>query len=163
MRNRSIGFIILSLVALTLFIFACEDKKADKKAESGEIMGTVTFTGQWPEEGSVSISLNVNWLPVGAPYSFTTITDGDLVGGKYDYHFQDVAFGDYALIVVSWKDLSDLNPSSNQYAIGAHSGSPGEFYLDADVISVTQDNNVLVRDFEADFVLIPADLLADRN
>jgi hypothetical protein len=146
---------------MILITASCEDKETDNKAESGNIMGTVTFTGQWPAAGSVSISLNVNWLPIGAPYSFTTITEGDLVGGRYDYNFQDVAFGDYALIVVSWKDPGDPNPVTNQHALGAHSGSFGDLYLDADVISVTQDNNELTFDFNADFALIPDDLLID--
>jgi hypothetical protein len=105
----------------------------------------------------------VNWLPTGAPYAFFSITQDDLANGSYNYDFMDVAFGDYALIVVSWKNPNNEDNTSNQIPIGGHSGSPIELYLDADVISVTQDNNVLVIDFEANFGLILPELLADRN
>ncbi len=147
---------ILTMIFMGIFmITGCEDTKAEENMpESGQIVGTITFLGDWPVNGQVAVSLNVNWLPTGAPYAFFSITQDDLVNGSYNYDFTDVAFGDYALIVVSWKEPGVDNPETEQHAIGAHSGSLGEFYLDADVISVTQDNNVLVIDFEADFELI---------
>ncbi|MEE9190470.1 MAG: hypothetical protein V3U16_06840 [Candidatus Neomarinimicrobiota bacterium] len=154
MRGKISTILIMIFVAIFV-ILGCEDTKAEEnKPESGQIMGTITFLGDWPEDGQVAVSLNVNWLPTGAPYAFFSITQDDLVNGSYNYDFTDVAFGDYALIVVSWKMPNNDDNTSNQISIGAHSGSLGEYYLDADVISVTQDNNVLVIDFEAAFELI---------
>jgi hypothetical protein len=149
MKRKIITTLMILVVA---FFIGCEDKKAEEnKPESGRIMGSITFIGPWPAVGQVAVSLNVNWLPTGAPYAFFSITENDLVNGKYDYDFTDVVFGDYALIVVSWKDPNDDDVQTNQIPIGAHSGTLINNYFDAEPISVTQDNNELTIDFTADF------------
>jgi len=144
---------ILVMVLLTIiFAFSCEDKKAEEnKPESGRIMGTITFLGDWPAAGQVAVSLNVNWFPTGAPYAFSSITQADLVNGSYDYDFTDVVFGDYALIIVSWKNPADGDNTTNQIPLGGHSGTNENNYFDADLISVTADNSELTLDFVADF------------
>ena len=153
MSTKFSKFLIMVFVTIVLAI-GCEDKKAeDNKPESGRIMGTITFLGDWPAVGQVAVSLNVNWFPTGAPYAFSSITQNDLVNGTYDYDFTDVVFGDYALIVVSWKNPADDNNTTNQIPIGGHSGTNPN-YFDADLISITADDSELTIDFIADFSLI---------
>jgi hypothetical protein len=148
MKRKIITTLMILVVA---FFIGCEDKKAEEnKPESGRIMGNITFIGAWPEEGQVAVSLNVNWLPTGAPYAFFGITEDDLVNSVYDYDFTDVVFGEYALIVVSWKNPADQNPETNQIPIGAHSGTL-PLYFDAEPISVTAENSEITLDFTADF------------
>ena len=106
---------------MVLFFFiGCDDNPM--QPESGTISGVVDFSGTWPKTGSISISLNTSWPEVtGAPYAFKTIVFGDLsLDSLLIYRFENVTFGTYQGIIISWKDPTDNSSATNQHAIGGY-------------------------------------------
>ncbi len=98
----------------------CEDSTGPEQPESATISGTITFTGDWPAEGDVAVSLSSTWPPTGAPAASLVITES----GTYDYTFNNVTFGTYASIVVSWENPdSTFNYTCNQSTLGAYGGT----------------------------------------
>ena len=117
MNNRKIKSIIVIIMGLFLTT-GCEDSTGSEPPESATISGTITFTGDWPAEGDVAVSLNSTWPPAGAPAASSVITES----GTYDYTFENVTFGTYASIAVSWQDPNDDDPTTNQHTLGAYGG-----------------------------------------
>ena len=111
------------MIILTLFlIIGCENDSPTAAPESATISGTIAFTGDWPANGTVAVSLSSNWPPQGAPAASSEFTSIDLSSGAYAYKFENVPFGSYASISVSWQDPNDDNPATNQHTIGAYGG-----------------------------------------
>ena len=112
---------ILALVCGILVFSACESA-TESTPEAASILGVVTFSGDWPSGGTVFISLQASWPPTGggAPYGV-----GEISGPveSFEYEFDEVAFGTYGAITVSWLDPNDQNPATNQHVIGAYGGS----------------------------------------
>ena len=117
MNNSKIQSIIVIIMGLFITT-GCEDSTGSEPPESATISGTITFTGDWPAEGDVAVSLSSTWPPTGAPAASLVITES----GTYDYTFNNVTFGTYASIAVSWQDPNDENPATNQYPFGAYGG-----------------------------------------
>ena len=116
--------LVLSLLSVMFSAMACEDSDTDDTVpESATLSGVVTFSGTWPGTGTVSISLNPTWPPTGAPYAFKYITSAEIESDQYSYIFEDVAFGTYAALAVSWEDPEDDNPATNQHTFGAYGGT----------------------------------------
>ena len=65
--------------------------------------------------------------------------------------FDNIAFGTYGSIAVSWLDPDDSNPSTNQHVLGAYGGTPPDFM---DATSVTVSSN----DYELTDLNFTADL-----
>ena len=116
----------LLLVSFSLVMFlsiACEDNKMEDPApESATLTGLITFTGEWPANGTVAVSLSPTWPPTGAPAASSAISSSDLSNNTYTYTFENVTFGSYASIAISWQDPNDTNPMTNQYILGAYGG-----------------------------------------
>ena len=113
--------LVLSLLSIMFLTMACEDKNSTP--ESATISGAVTFTGTWSTTGTVSISMQTAWPPTLAPYAFKTIDSDDLnSNNEYSYSFENVAFGTYPAIAISWQDPNDSNPATNQHILGAYGG-----------------------------------------
>ena len=56
-------------------------------------------------------------------YAFKTIDSDDLNSNtEYSYSFENVAFGTYPAIAISWQDPNDSNPATNQHILGAYGG-----------------------------------------
>ena len=121
MNNTKIKMI--TMIIFTLFLTTgCENDSPTAAPESATISGTITFTGDWPANGTVAISLSSNWPPQGAPAVSSEVTSTDLSSGAYVYTFENVTFGSYASISVSWQDPNDDNPATNQHTLGAYGG-----------------------------------------
>ena len=145
--------IVVSLLLSLFFIVGCDDSSSNGAGglcfffcdenpmtpENGTISGVIDFLGAWPETGNISISLNTSWPEVtGAPYAFTTIVFDDLnQDNLYSYHFENVTFGTYQGIIVSWKDPHDDNSASNQHAIGGYGGTIAAEFEDAESVIVS--------------------------
>ena len=143
----------LSLLSVMFSAMACEDSDTnDTVPESATLSGVVTFSGTWPGTGTVSISLNPTWPPTGAPYASKYITPAEIESDQYSYIFEDVAFGAYASISVSWLDPDDSNPMTNQHTLGVYGGTAQAFFMDADSVIVSETNyEVSGLDFTATF------------
>ena len=129
--------IIVSLFLILFFFVGCDENPMTP--ESGTISGVVDFSGAWPETGNISISLNSSWPEVtGAPYAFTTIYSDDLnQDNLYSYRFENVTFGTYQGIIVSWKDPYDDNSATNQHAIGGYGGTAETEFEDVDSVIIS--------------------------
>ena len=116
--------LVLSFLSIIFLTMACEDNETvDTPPESATLSGTITFTGTWPDTGAVAVSLSSAWPPQGAPAASAAITSADLSNNTYTYTFENVTFGSYASIAVSWEDPNDTNPMTNQYTLGAYGGT----------------------------------------
>ncbi len=73
----------------------------------------------------------------------------------FDYEFEDVPFGTYGAITVSWEDPNDQNPATNQHVLGAYGGSLQSGFMDATSVTLSEDDHELEdADFTADFSLV---------
>ena len=90
------NLLILSLTFVMFITTACEDDEATvSKPENATISGVVTFTGTYPDTGSVMLTLDTAYPPQGAPAGFKMIAQSDLDNGSYVYSFSELAFGDF--------------------------------------------------------------------
>ena len=130
-------WIIISLFLTLFFFVGCDENPMTP--EHGIISGVIDFSGTWPETGNISISLNTSWPEVtGAPYAFTPINSDDLSQDNlYNYRFENVTFGTYQGIIVSWKDLYDDNSATNQHAIGGYGGTIAAEFDDTESVIVS--------------------------
>jgi hypothetical protein len=147
------NLLVLSLASVMFIATACEDDDAtESKPESATVSGTITFSGDWPTTGTVSLSIQNTWYPVDAPYATATIVETDVTNNAYDYSFTEVTFGTYKAISVSWLDPEDTNPGTNQHVKGVYGGTATLGFSDADSITVSEDIYELTDlDFPAAF------------
>ncbi len=146
--------LVLSLTSFMFIATACEDNDAEiaEKPESATISGTITFSGDWDTTGTVYLSLQTDWYPTHAPYSSFVVSESDVSNNAYEYSFTEVAFGTYAAISVSWLDLGDLNPATNQHIKGVYGGTATMGFSDATSVTVSEDIYELTGlDFSAAF------------
>ena len=156
--------IVVSLLLVLFFFVGCDENPMTP--ESGTISGVVDFSGVWPETGNISISLNTSWPEVtGAPYSFTTIYSNDLnQDNLYSYRFENVTFGTYQGIIVSWKDPYDDNSATNQHAIGGYGGTAEAEFEDTGSITVSEsDYEITDLNFPAYLDLIDETIPAESG
>ena len=156
--------IVVSLLLVLFFFVGCDENPMTP--ESGTISGVVDFSGTWPETGNISISLNTSWPEViGAPYAFTTIYSDDLnQDNLYSYRFENVTFGTYQGIIVSWKDPYDDNSATNQHAIGGYGGTAEAEFEDTGSITVSEsDYEIMDLNFPAYLDLIDETIPAESG
>jgi hypothetical protein len=67
--------------------------------------GTIQFRGTWPATGSIYVTVNSNYPPIGAPDAFTSaITEGMLtVQRTYDWSLSGVCAGTYVAVLIGWR------------------------------------------------------------
>ena len=129
--------IVVSFLLPLFFFVGCDENPMTP--ENGTISGVVDFSGIWPETGNISISIDTSWPEVtGAPYAFATIYSNDLdQDNLYSYRFENVTFGTYQGIIVSWKDPHDDNSATNQHAIGGYGGTIAAVFEDTESVIVS--------------------------
>ena len=147
--------LVLSFLSIMFLTMACEDNETvDTPPESATLSGTITFTGTWPDTGAVAVSLSSTWPPQGAPAASAAITSADLANNTYTYTFENVTFGSYASITVSWEDPNDTNPMTNQHTLGVYGATAEAYFMDATSVTVTETEYELTGlSFDADLSL----------
>ena len=154
MNINKIKMVTTAIFTLLLTI-GCEDASptSNTTPESATISGIITFTGDWPTKDTVAVSLSSNWPPQGAPAASSEITSTDLSNGTYTYTFENVTFGSYACISVSWQDPTDDDPTSNQKTLGAYGGVYPFGGTDPTTVTVTEaDYSKTGLDFSANLI-----------
>ena len=137
---------LTAFLVLVLFVsIGCDDNPTNPDPESATISGTVTFTdGTFPTTAGsyVLISLQSQWPPMGAPYDYSIISESDLDQEyKCNYTFDNVAFGTYEAIAVSWANPDrTYNYTCNQSTIGAYGGSSANYFMTTDPIITSTTN-----------------------
>ena len=157
-------YIVVSFLLALFFFVGCDDNPMTP--ESGTISGVVDFSGTWPETGNISISVNTSWPEVtGAPYAFTTIYSDDLnQDNLYSYRFENVTFGTYHGIIVSWKDPHDDDSVTNQHAIGGYGGTAEAEFENTGSITVSgSDYEIMDLNFPAYLDLIDETIPAESG
>ena len=105
--------------------------------ESGSISGSITFSGNWPND-QVYISLNSQCCPlISTPAEFYIITSEQLVEGKLDYIFENIAFDDYYIAVfkqTNWETIGAYPDLMSPQSITLNSSYFDYENLDFDVI-----------------------------
>ena len=134
-------FTLLSILVL-IITMSCEDNEANEGenlAESGSIYGKVTFSGTWPDTGSVLLTLNTAYPPQGPPAGFEYLSLETILNNEYEYSFNNLSFTNYeAVSVTYWPD---------DYPNGTYTTLGGHF----EDMTVTQDNPQIEINFTADF------------
>ena len=152
MNNSKIKPIIVIIVGL-LLTTGCEDSTGSQTPESATISGTITLTGidNWPTDGPVALSLSSAWPPTGAPAASSVITESELSSGTYAYTFENVTFGTYKAIAVSWQNPdTTYNSTCNQSTLGAFGGSVQNYFMTPDSLTTSTENYELTgNDFDA--------------
>ena len=137
--NRLLTLLSILLLIITM---SCEDNEANEGenlAESGSIYGKVTFSGTWPDTGSVLLTLNTTYPPQGPPAGFEYLSLETILNNEYEYSFNNLSFTNYeAVSVTYWPD---------DYPNGTYTTLGGHF----EDMMVTQDNPQIEINFTADF------------
>ena len=137
--NRLLTLLSILLLIITM---SCEDNEANEGenlAESGSIYGKVTFSGTWPDTGSVLLTFNTTYPPQGPPAGFEYLSLETILNNEYEYSFNNLSFTNYeAVSVTYWPD---------DYPNGTYTTLGGHF----EDMTVTQDNPQIEINFTADF------------
>ena len=101
-QNKIITLFFSILLFLTI---GCEDETASEvetQPVSGVVSGSINFSGTWPDSGTVLLTLDSKFPPMGPPAGSVSIMSSDLVNNSYDYEFENLPFGEYAALLVSY-------------------------------------------------------------
>lgn len=136
-------FLLTLLCTLVIIItIGCEDNDANNEvilAESGSIYGKITFSGAWPDTGTVLLTLNTTYPPQGPPAGFQYLSLETVVDNEYTYSFSNLSFTNYeAVSITHWPD---------DYPNGSYSTLGGHF----EDMLITQENPETEINFNADF------------
>ena len=127
---------------LIVMTIACEDNETNNEvilAESGSIYGKVTFSGTWPDSGSVLLTLNTTYPPQGPPAGFEYLSSETVIDNEYVYSFSNLSFTNFeAVSVTYWPD---------DYPNGSYSTLGGYF----EGMPITQERPDMEINFNADF------------
>lgn len=130
------GLIALLLAAATIFVTACEDDDdGDNPPTTGTLNGNVIFHGDWPDSGTVQLSIFENWntncwwcaTSAGGPPSYHTnashFQDPDPANAHaadtLSFELSGITLGDYDVVVAGWrKPVSTGNVECDEPVIG---------------------------------------------
>ena len=146
---------IISMAIIILLLTAgCDDNNSPTATpESATISGTITFTGDWPETGSIDVSAMGIWDYTdpgftGVPIKSTTISESEVSSNTYEYSLESLPFDDYNAIIVTWLDPTDTSHHTMYHTLGAYGG------INPTTVTVSEANySVSEIDITADFSL----------
>ena len=143
------NLLILSLTFVMFITTACEDDEATvSKPENATISGVVTFTGTYPDTGSVMLTLDTAYPPQGAPVGFKMIAQSDLDNGSYVYSFSELAFGDFAALTVTYWPNGYSTASMDYTLLGSY---PNPLIPPVSSFTLDEDNAEMIINIDADF------------
>ena len=95
---------ITTFLSLLVFFTGCEDDNMDGPvaSEAGTISGSIIFSGIWPDSGDVLLTIDIQYPPQGPPSGSRTIESNEPENNIYTYSFEDLPFGNYAAITVTY-------------------------------------------------------------
>ncbi len=129
-RTFSLG--ALMVLGLSVLLLGCSKEDNPVQAEQfGEISGTVTFVGSWPQVGEVQVSIWANWPPMGPPAAASVaFQPGQNV---QTYKIDGLSKGTYPVVTVGWRDPN--NPAGAKVL--------GVYWANKDSVGVADDGITL--------------------
>ena len=126
MKNSKIKSIIVIILGLLLTI-GCEDSIGPITPEDATISGTITFSGAWPDTGTVEVSAMEIWDHTlesftGVPEISKVISQSDVTANTYTYSLDMLPFKTYNAIIVTWLDPADSVHATMYHTLGAYGG-----------------------------------------
>ena len=153
---------IISMAIIILLLTAgCGDNNSPTATpESATISGTITFTGDWPETGSIDVSAMGIWDYTdpgftGVPIKSITISESEVSSNTYEYSLESLPFDDYNAIIVTWLDPEDESHQTKYHTLGAYGGT-SPFYT-----TMGGTNPTIVTVSEANYSVSEIDITAD--
>ena len=65
MSKLSKILVLKMMLVIGIFVSSCDNPSdSDSPPEAAEISGIVTFSGDWPTEGTVYLTINNKWPPI---------------------------------------------------------------------------------------------------
>ena len=127
MKNSKIKTIIIGISTL-LLTTGCEDSTGPTTPEDATISGTITFSGAWPDTGTVEVSAMEIWDHTlesftGIPEISKVISQSDVTANTYTYTLDMLPFKTYNAIIVTWRDPIDPDHSTMYHTLGAYGGT----------------------------------------
>ena len=90
--------------AVALLTFGCGEESVGPPS-TGSISGKITFVGDQPDSGLVYINAAVHY-PIMGPTDYYEVLEVAPSQAEVTYTLEEMNFGTYAAIAVSWKDLT---------------------------------------------------------
>ena len=142
---------LTTFLSLLVFFTGCEDDNMDGPAasEAGTISGSIIFSGIWPDSGAVLLTIDMQYPPQGPPSGSSTIESNEPENNIYIYSFEDLPFGNYAVITVTYWP-SGYSSGGTYTLLGSYPNPlipPTQTY-----INLSEDNpDMIIDDIEATF------------
>ena len=142
---------LTTFLSLLVFFTGCEDDNMDGPAasEAGTISGSIIFSGIWPDSGAVLLTIDMQYPPQGPPSGSRTIESNEPENNIYIYSFEDLPFGNYATITVTYWP-SEYSSGGTYTLLGSYPNPlipPTQTY-----INLSEDNpEMIIDDIEATF------------
>ena len=150
MKHMKNSYLTTYLTLLIVFT-GCEDDIIDGSVapETGTISGSITFLGTWPDSGAVLLTIDLQYPPQGPPSGSRTIENNELENNVYAYSFEDLLFGNYAAITITYWP-SGYSSGGTYTLLGSY---PYPLILPTQTyINLSEDNPaMIIDDIEATF------------
>ena len=150
MESMKISYLTIFLSLFIIFT-GCEDDNTDGPvaSEAGTISGSIIFLGIWPDSGDVLLTIDMQYPPQGPPSGSRTIESNEPENNIYTYSFEDLPFGNYAAITVTYWP-SEYSSGGTYTLLGSY---PNPLILPIlTYINLSEDNpEMIIDDIEATF------------
>ena len=150
MKYMKISY-LTTFLSLLVFFTGCEDDNMDGPAasEAGTISGSIIFSGIQPDSAAVLLTIDMQYPPQGPPSGSRTIESNEPENNIYIYSFEDLPFGNYAVITVTYWP-SGYSSGGTYTLLGSYPNPlipPTQTY-----INLSEDNpDMIIDDIEATF------------
>ena len=174
----------LGLMIPALLMVGCDNSSDNNNGinppTTGTISGNVIFHGVWPDSGTVQLSLFENWstspcswcgVAPGGPPSYYTASnyfqDPNPNNGAgpdtIHYEITGITLGTYNAVAIGWRapDVSDIN--CDEPVIGLFGADPYTTDSLPEPVVFTSSDNILTRNVDAYFDLLPIPGCNDRG
>ena len=172
--NRFKFTALLTLFALVLFI-SCDDDSSSSPPTTGTLNGQVVFHGDWPDSGTVQLSIFTNWnnegtncywcaMSAGGPPAYythsnyfqdpdpTNLSDADTLA----FEITGISLGDYEVVVAGWRNPTPYSDvECDEPVIGMYGADPATTDTIPSSISFTDGSPEQTILFHAYFDRIP--------
>ena len=150
MKSMKISY-LTTFLSLLVFFTGCEDDNMDGPvaSEAGTISGSIIFSGIWPDSGDVLLTIDIQYPPQGPPSGSRTIESNEPENNIYTYSFEDLPFGNYATITVTYWP-SEYSSGGTYTLLGSYP-TPLISIIQT-YINLSEDNpEMIIDDIEATF------------